>query len=64
MLSYIIWNANPEIISHPLSIRWYGMMFAIGFLIGYEIESRIYMVASAMISPGRIVPVSYAFFKI
>lgn len=42
MLSYIIWNANPEIISHPLSIRWYGMMFAIGFLIGYEIESRIY----------------------
>lgn len=42
MLSYIIWNANPDIISGPITVRWYGLMFAIGFLIGYEIESRIY----------------------
>ncbi|MDE5685279.1 MAG: prolipoprotein diacylglyceryl transferase [Paramuribaculum sp.] len=42
MLNYIIWNANPEIISNPISVRWYGMMFALGFLIGYEIVARMF----------------------
>ncbi|MDE6100990.1 MAG: prolipoprotein diacylglyceryl transferase [Paramuribaculum sp.] len=42
MLNYIIWNANPEIISNPIAVRWYGMMFAVGFLIGYEIVARMF----------------------
>ena len=42
MLNYIIWNADPNIISSPITVRWYGLMFAIGFLIGYEIVSRIF----------------------
>jgi prolipoprotein diacylglyceryl transferase len=42
MLDFITWAANPDIISSPITIRWYGLMFAIGFIIGYEIVGRIY----------------------
>ncbi len=42
-LSYIHWNVNPEIFSlGPLSIRWYGLLFATGFLIGYYIVERMF----------------------
>lgn len=35
MLAYIHWNASPEIVSiGPLTLRWYGLLFATGFLIG------------------------------
>ena len=40
-LFYIIWNANPEIIS-GLPPRWYGLLFALGFLIGSYIMRWIY----------------------
>lgn len=41
--SYVTWNADPFLIHTSwLTVRWYGLMFALGFLIGYEIESRIY----------------------
>lgn len=42
MLDYITWAANPDIISSPITIRWYGLMFAIGFLVGYDIVARIF----------------------
>lgn len=42
MLDYIIWNADPMLIDSFVKVRWYGLMFAIGFLIGYKIEERIY----------------------
>ena len=42
MLSYIVWNFNPELISSPIAVRWYGLMFAIGFLVGFEIVSRMF----------------------
>lgn len=42
MLNYIVWAADPDIISHPITIRWYGLMFAIGFLIGYNIVARMF----------------------
>ena len=43
MLTFISWNADPILFSlGPLSVRWYGLMFAIGFLIGYEIVSRMF----------------------
>lgn len=44
MLSYIIWNASPEIFTLPipfidkeLTLRWYGLFFALGFLISQQI---------------------------
>lgn len=43
MLTFITWNADPILFSlGPLSVRWYGLMFAIGFLIGYELVSRMF----------------------
>lgn len=42
MLNYITWTFWPEIISSPVTIRWYGLMFAIGFWIGYEIVWRMF----------------------
>ncbi len=43
MLDFIVWNADP-IWFHigPLAIRWYSLAFMVGFLVGFEIESRIY----------------------
>ncbi|MCE1199345.1 MAG: prolipoprotein diacylglyceryl transferase [Marinilabiliales bacterium] len=42
MLS-IHWNVSPEIFNlGPISIRWYGLMFALGFLAGYQIMSRMF----------------------
>ena len=38
---YFIWNANPEIIS-GFPPRWYGLLFAGGFLIGSYIMRWIY----------------------
>ena len=40
-LFYIIWHAKPEIIS-GLPRRWYGLLFALGFLIGSYIMRWIY----------------------
>ena len=43
MLDLITWNADPELLCRSfLHVRWYGLMFAIGFLIGYRIEERIF----------------------
>lgn len=43
MHKYIIWDVNPEIFSiGPLSIRWYGLLFALGFLIGMQIMVHIF----------------------
>ena len=41
-LQAIVWDVNPDLIRHPLTIRWYGLMFALGFLIGYEIVARMF----------------------
>jgi phosphatidylglycerol---prolipoprotein diacylglyceryl transferase len=36
--SYIIWNGSPEIFSiGPITLRWYGLLFALGFLISQQI---------------------------
>lgn len=42
MLNYITWTANPNLIDSFVTVRWYGLMFAIGFLVGYEIMTRIF----------------------
>lgn len=43
MFGYIIWDVNPEIFSiGTFSIRWYGLLFASGFLIGQRIMTHIF----------------------
>lgn len=38
LLNFIHWNASPEIFSlGPIHVRWYGLLFAGGFLVGYYI---------------------------
>ena len=39
---FITWTANPDIIHSFVTVRWYGLMFAIGFYLGYNIEARIF----------------------
>ena len=39
---YITWAADPELITWPVTIRWYGLMFAIGFILGMEIVGRMF----------------------
>ena len=43
MLNYIIWNGSPEIFSAgSFSLRWYGLFFALGFLISQQVLYYIY----------------------
>jgi prolipoprotein diacylglyceryl transferase len=42
-ISYLIWNGNPEIISFgSFALRWYGLLFALGFLISQQILYYMY----------------------
>jgi prolipoprotein diacylglyceryl transferase len=44
----IHWNASPELFSlGPIAVRWYGMMFAVGFLAGYFIMARMFKFESS-----------------
>ena len=49
MISYIIWDANPEIFTipeffgfGPFPVRWYGLLFAAGFLIGQQVMIHVF----------------------
>jgi len=43
MISYIIWNGSPEIFSiGTFALRWYGLLFALGFLISQQVLYYIY----------------------
>ncbi len=43
MLHYVIWDVNPEIFHiGSFSIRWYGLLFALGFLIGMQIMTYVF----------------------
>ncbi len=42
-LQYITWDVSPEILdTEYFSIRWYGLLFALGFLIGQQILIHIF----------------------
>lgn len=41
IISAINWNISPEIID-GYQIRWYGLLFASGFIVGYQIMSWIF----------------------
>lgn len=39
----IVWNVGPEILSlGPLSLRWYGLLFALGFFLGFLIVKKMF----------------------
>jgi prolipoprotein diacylglyceryl transferase len=41
-LMYITWNVDPTLVEFgPISIRWYGVLFALAFLVGYYIMQQI-----------------------
>lgn len=43
ILNFINWTVNPEIFSlGPISVRWYGLLFAMSFVVGYFIMLRIF----------------------
>ena len=42
MTDFITWTANPILFDHGVTIRWYGLMFIIGFFLGYKIMERIF----------------------
>ncbi|MCB9080541.1 MAG: prolipoprotein diacylglyceryl transferase [Lewinellaceae bacterium] len=48
ILNYITWNASPEIVHlGPLTLRWYGLLFASGFLIGLFMVRRMFLAEKA-----------------
>lgn len=43
ILAFIHWNVSPEIFSlGPLHVRWYGLLFAVGFLFGYNHGEKMF----------------------
>lgn len=40
--SFITWDVNPTIIDSFVQVRWYGLMFAIGFWIGFNIVAKMF----------------------
>jgi phosphatidylglycerol:prolipoprotein diacylglycerol transferase len=43
ILSFIHWNVSPEIFSlGPIHVRWYGLLFAVGFLFGYNHGEKMF----------------------
>lgn len=42
-MDYIVWNPNPELFTlGPVTVRWYGLLFASGFLIGQSIVLNMF----------------------
>lgn len=43
-LAYITWSASPEILHlGPLTLRWYGLLFATGFLLGLYMVRKMFL---------------------
>jgi phosphatidylglycerol---prolipoprotein diacylglyceryl transferase len=43
ILNFITWNVSPELFSiGPLTIRYYGLFFALAFAVGYKIMEYVY----------------------
>jgi phosphatidylglycerol---prolipoprotein diacylglyceryl transferase len=42
-LSYITWNVGPDLLNlGPITVRWYGLLFAMAFIVGYKIFQWMY----------------------
>jgi prolipoprotein diacylglyceryl transferase len=45
LLSYIHWNVDPEIFRiGSIAVRWYGLLFALGFYFGYLIMMQVFKI--------------------
>ncbi len=42
MFAAIHWNVNPEIFPDLLPIRWYGLLFMSGFVLGYYLLEKVF----------------------
>ncbi len=42
MIAALTWSVHPEVLPGVLPVRWYGLLFATAFLLGYEILKRIF----------------------
>jgi prolipoprotein diacylglyceryl transferase len=43
ILSYITWDVTPELLNiGPFSVRWYGLLFAMAFIVGFQIMQWMY----------------------
>lgn len=43
LLNYITWNVDPVLFNlGPLQVRWYGLLWALGFFFGYFVMRKIY----------------------
>lgn len=43
MLAFVTWNVDPVLFPlGPFAVRWYGLMFVIGFFIGYHIVAKMF----------------------
>ena len=40
--SFITWDVNPTRIDSFVTVRWYGLMFAIGFWLGFNIVAKMF----------------------
>ncbi len=48
LLLAITWDVSPEIVQlGPLTLRWYGLLFALGFLLGFYIVRRMFLAEGA-----------------
>lgn len=43
ILTFINWDINPEILPGILPVRWYGLLFSLGFFIGTWIMAKIFV---------------------
>jgi phosphatidylglycerol---prolipoprotein diacylglyceryl transferase len=42
-MHHIVWNVAPAVFTlGPISVRWYGLFFALGFFLGFHIMGQIY----------------------
>ncbi|MCK5917086.1 MAG: prolipoprotein diacylglyceryl transferase [Cocleimonas sp.] len=42
-MNYITWNIDPVLVAlGPLKVHWYGLLFALGFIIGFQIMQWIF----------------------
>jgi len=42
-MNHWVWNVAPDIVQFgPFRLRWYGLFFALGFILGYEILAQFY----------------------
>lgn len=51
LLAYIVWNVDPVLLNlGPLQVRYYGVLFALGFLIGYYLFRYFFKIEKVPLS--------------